>query len=315
MVCRETLTISVTGEAKVADINGIALALHPAFMLGIPIRNTEPAPFVIHKTVEGDLTHGAQIRGNLHRPVKLPRNMDTVKSMLLGRDTVHCPVVSVVLLPAPFKSCLVQVGKIAEGPSGNEIVLYEPDKPFDCAFGEWMPRLAQAGLEANRAHEHLIVMLPDGMSVAVTANHHTLHVVGQDTLRDPHVKECMDHANKQILLLRVREKLNVTLSTVMTYHCETSGLEHSPVNALRVHEAPVHLVCLTRTGGIAPSAVPLRADNLPLGGKESLVVEHVFLDLRDAAFIPGVFQFRRVWQRQFTGCRVLWTEQDKAAIY
>ena len=67
----------------------------------------------------------------------------------LQKNTVHRPVADVVLLPTPFKRSLVQVGEITEGPSGNEIVLYEPDKPFDRTFGEWMPRLAQASLEAN----------------------------------------------------------------------------------------------------------------------------------------------------------------------
>ena len=86
------------------------------------------------------------------------------------------------------------------------------------------------------------------MSIAVTADYHTFHIVSQDTLRNPHVQKCVGHANKQIFLLCIRKKLNVALSAVMTDYRKTSGLENCSINALYVYEPPVHLVCLACLG-------------------------------------------------------------------
>ena len=81
----------------------------------------------------------------------------------------------------------------------------------------------------------------------------------------------MDHADKQIFLPCVGEKLDVALSAMVTDHGEAGCTVDSSVIVQNVCKAPVHLVGLTRSRRIAPPTVPLRCDLLPLGGDEMLV--------------------------------------------
>ena len=73
--------------------------------------------------------------------------------MLFGGDAPQGPPVAAGLLRAPGEGLGVQLGDILEAPPRQEVALHEPDEPFDFAFGEGMPRLAQPRLEADACEQ------------------------------------------------------------------------------------------------------------------------------------------------------------------
>ena len=60
-------------------------------------------------------------------------------------------------------------------------------------------------------------------------------------MRYSHPPKSMYHADKQIFLLGIREKLHIPFSTMMADHCETSDLLAVSRWMFNIDEAPIHL--------------------------------------------------------------------------
>ena len=100
----------------------------------------------------------------------------------------------------------------------------------------------------------------------------------------------MDHAYEQVLLLGIREELNVHLPAVMADHREASDFVLFAIRIDHPCEAPVHLVCFSRTGPVTAAAVPLRGDCLPLCRNKILMAGNVSLECCKTSCIAKVFK-------------------------
>ena len=128
------------------------------------------------------------------------------------------------------------------------------------------------------------------MAIEIPSVDDTLHVVGENILRDAHHVECMDHAYEQVLLLGVGKEFNVHLPAVMTDHCETGYLELVPVRINDPCEAPVHLESFSRIGLVTTASVALRSDLLTFSRNKILVIIDVILDRCEAACITDILK-------------------------
>ena len=206
--------------------------------------------------------------------------------MLLQRNAVHRLAVARPLGGAPLEDCGVELRHVVERAARREVLLDEANKALDLAFRERVAGLAELRPEADARHERRVVGLPHGPALAVAVQDHALHVVGQHELRHAHQHECVDHADEQALLPRVREELHVERPAVVAHHREAghSVLVAEPVHDL--HEAPVHLIALARPGMVAAPAVALRLRReLALRRHEVLVVCDVALHGGQAALV------------------------------
>ena len=191
--------------------------------------------------------------------------------MNLLRHAIHRTVVDPVLGVAPFQRLPVQVSNVVENAVNKEILFHEPHEPFHLAFGKRMAGLAELCLETNGFHEGFIILLPHWMPLQIAVQNYTFHVVGQNKPGNTHILKGVDHADKQIFLPCVGEKLDVALSAMVTDHGEAGCAVGLSAIVQNVCKAPVYLVGLSRSRRIAPPTVPLRCDLLPLGGDEMLV--------------------------------------------
>ena len=162
--------------------------------------------------------------------------------MPLRRDAVRSLAVAVVFLVAPVGSLTVQVCQIREDPPWQEVLFYEPDKPFYGSFGVRVAWLAQRGLELECVHELFVILLPDGRSIGSPANYDTFHVICHNPFRDGHGAKAMKHPDEQILLLGIREEFYKDFATVMADHGKAGNLLNLSTLHLGFHKAPVHLV-------------------------------------------------------------------------
>lgn len=206
--------------------------------------------------------------------------------MLLERNAVHRPAVSRTLLRAPLERRGVEVRDVVERAPGGEILLHEAYQPLDLALRKGMAGLAEPRLEAGACHEGRVVGLPHGPALAVAAQDHALHVVGQHEFRHAHQHEGVDHADEQVLLARVREELHVGRAAVVADHREACDAVDVAQPVLHVDEAPVHLIALAGPGAVAATAVALRFDReLALCRHQVLMVGDVVFDGGQAAFV------------------------------
>lgn len=83
------------------------------------------------------------------------------------------------------------------------------------------------------------------MSLRITCGYNTLHVVSENALRYAKTLKRVDHADKEVLLFCVREKLYISCATVMAYHHKARSTIGFAITPLDVNETPVHLVHLT----------------------------------------------------------------------
>ena len=128
-------------------------------------------------------------------------------------------------------------------------------------------RFTELCLKPYGVHKSLILMIPQWMSICIPAIYDTLHVICENVLRNTKVLKSMYYAYEKVLLLGIREKLNIAAPTVMTYHCKT-GSTVSSYTGIYIHEAPVHLEAFTRLCLISTATVSLRRNNLTLGRYE-----------------------------------------------
>ena len=127
-------------------------------------------------------------------------------------------MVAVVMLITPPSRLIVQGGNRTENPTGQEISLHILHEALDSPFGKRMPRLAELRTKTYCLHEGFILRMPYGMSEIVPTNHNTLHVVGENVIRDSHFLKSMYHPYKQVLLARVGEEFYIKVTTVVADH-------------------------------------------------------------------------------------------------
>ena len=140
------------------------------------------------------------------------------------RNAVNRFVILTVLRIAPLKCLTVQICDIPKRSPNNEVLFHESDEPLYSPFSEWMPWLTKLGLKPDDFHEGFVIFLPYGISCRIPSDHDTLHIVGENSLRDTHIDERMDHSDEEILLLGIWKELNIPLSAMMTDHCEAGTL-------------------------------------------------------------------------------------------
>ena len=101
----------------------------------------------------------------------------------------------------------------------------------------------------------------------------------------------MDHSYKQVFLFGVGKELDVPFSAVMTDHSKACAAICLPGSVLYIYETPVHLICLSRTGIITPSAVSLGGGRVLSydPGTDALTREE--LERRDIMYIGDQIRF------------------------
>ena len=118
------------GQFHVINVHGTLVALYPAAVFLIPVRNSKAPSLVIDEAIEGNLTRRTKIFRNFNRPGKLFCDAAAILRMLFMWNAVHGLVVYVVLPVAPFKGLRVEIGQIMKRPAGDEILFDEPDEPL-----------------------------------------------------------------------------------------------------------------------------------------------------------------------------------------
>jgi len=138
--------------------------------------------------------------------------------MFYIRRAVHSFVVNAVLPVAPFNRFIIQICEFSKYTSLQEVLLHEADQAFYGTFGEWVSRLAKAGVESYVSHAEFIIVLPDRLSMGIPADYNTLHVVCQDFLRNTHEQERMNHSDEEVFLPGIWKELDIAFSTAMADH-------------------------------------------------------------------------------------------------
>ena len=273
------------GHVCGVDIQAGAASHHAGGLAPVAVRDAKAPPLVVHKPVKGNPPLRAKVEQQLRAVIQLRNNGGTPFPVDVLRDA-QPPVVAGVLLVAPVQGRQVQVSHIPEGPSGQEVVLHETDQTLHFALRKGVPGLAEFGLETHSPHELLVVALPDGLAVLAPPDHHALHVVREDILRDPHVLEGVNHANEQVFLLGVGEELHIPLTTMVADHGEAGGGVFFSQVGLNLGKAPVHLERLAGGCSVSPPPVSLRSNRITDRRDEMLVGQDVVLNRGLASGIP-----------------------------
>ena len=155
---------------------------------------------------------------------------------------VYEQVLSEIRPVAPFNRLIVQIGKFSEYTALKKILLHEADQALYEAFGKRVPRLAKASVESYVSHKEFIIVLPDWLSLWISADHYTLHVVYQSLLRHTHGQECMNHSDEEVFLLGIWKKLDIALSTAVTDHGRACDVGRISVLIINIHESPIHWI-------------------------------------------------------------------------
>ena len=139
-----------------------------------------------------------------------------------------------------------------------------------------MPWFTELRLETDRFHEHFIIFLPDRMSLWITPDHDTFHVVCQYIVRDSHISKRMDHPYKKIFLSGIGEEFDVSFPAMMADHSKTCDLIGSIGICIYLDKAPVHLIGFPRGSLISASPVSLRGKRADaLGGDKIPVISDI----------------------------------------
>ena len=210
--------------------------------------------------------------------------------MLLCRNAVHGTVINVVLVVTPPDCFVVEVGQFCKDAANHEIFLNKANQAFNASLCEWVAGLAKLRAEAKIAHKQLIILLPDRMALIIPADNNTFHVVRKDMLRNAHIQECMNYADKQVLLPCIREEFNIAVSTAMADHGKAGELVFLTPLRFYLDESPVHLVGFARIGLVSPATVSLRCHDLTLGWNQVLMGRYVTLDDGQTSLEPKLFQ-------------------------
>ena len=260
------------------DIQLRALPGNTGIHAGVLVRNAEAAAFVVHEAVKGDFPDRTEIPLHLRRVLNLQQMLGTGVKMGFPRKAVEALVKRVVLPVTPFQRLPIQVRHIPKRPPREEIALHEANKALDLAFGVRMPGFTELRLEADSAHERLVLPVPDRLAAQVPVIHDALHVVRQDIFRDAHELKSVDHANEQTFLLGIGEKLDEHAAAVMAAEDKTGDSVFIPARIQNRHEAPVHLVSFSRLRLIPLPAAALRLHQMPLCRNQVLVCGDVDLN-------------------------------------
>ena len=131
-------------------------------------------------------------------------------------------------------------------------------------------------------------MVPYRHAIRITPVNNTLHVVSENVFGYAKTLKRVDHANKEILLHGIREKLYVAPATVMAYHRKTGSTIDCAIATFHIDETPVHLVHLTWAGPITTRSVSLRCYSRSWDRYKIFVILDVLLDLGLAAGITKI---------------------------
>ena len=197
---------------------------------------------IADKPIKRNRSFRAQIEVQLGRFLQRACGQHACLMMLYIRRTVYTLMVSAVLPVAPFNRLIVQIGKFSKYTALKEVLLHEADEALYGSFGKRVPRLAKPGVESYVSHKELIIVLPDGLSLGIPADHHTLHVVCQYLLRNTHKQERMNHSDEEVFLPGIWKELDIALSTAATDHGKACDLSRIAVPIINIHESPIHLV-------------------------------------------------------------------------
>lgn len=178
----------------------------------------------------------------------------------------------------PLQRLPIEIRYIVEYPVSKEVLLHKSYKAFYFPLCKGMVRLAELGVKPYCPHKRLVILLPHGMTVQITAENNALHVVCQHIPGDAHVLKRVDHPYKEVFLLGIGKELNITLSTMVADHSEASYAVGLSIVVQYVGKAPVHLVSLTGICGITATSVALWYNLLPLGRKKMFMGGNVVLD-------------------------------------
>ena len=100
----------------------------------------------------------------------------------------------------------------------------------------------------NCLHKGFILQVPQRMAISIPPIDNALHVVCEYVFRHSQPLESMQHTDKKVLLLGIREELYKPFPAVMTYHSKAG----CPVRCVNIcfdlDEAPVHLIALAWIG-------------------------------------------------------------------
>ena len=265
------------------DVDQAPLAADAACFLRVPVGNAEATALVADEPVEADLALGAEVGNDLRRLVRRRRHGHAAGEVHRLGGAVDAFVVTVVLLMAPAKRLAVELRDVAERARGEEVVLHEAYEALDLSLRERMAGLAELRLEAEGAHERLVVALPDGMALRIALHDDGLHVVGKHVARHAHAAERVNHPDEQVLLAGVGKEFDVAFAAVMADHREAGYLVGGAPWVLHLDEPPVHLEALARACLVAAPSIALGIGELPPGGDEVGMRRDVVLDDGEAA--------------------------------
>ena len=118
------------------------------------------------------------------------------------------------------------------------------------------------------------------MSLWITPDHDTFHVVCQYIVRDSHISKSMDHPYEKIFLSGIGEEFDVSFPAMMADHSKTCDLIGSIGICIYLDKAPVHLICLPGICAVTSAPVSLRIDQHTFWGNQFLMVFDVHPYLR-----------------------------------
>ena len=236
----------------------------------VPVRHAgAPAP-VAREAVEGDPPRRAQVELCAACRGKVVRGRQAPGPVLPGRHAGAGAAVPAGLLRAPEQRLLVGARDAGVAPAREEALPRETHEPLDLASREGMPGLARARREPYALHERLILAIPDGPALGVATGSDAGHVVGENELGDAEDHEGAEHPDKQVLLPRIGEEVDVGHAAMVAYHAEAGDSALGTVGTAGGGKPPARLV---RLAGGTPGPLPAAAlgpGRPPLGGTRSL---------------------------------------------
>ena len=132
--------------------------------------------------------------------------------------------------------------------------------------------------------------MPDGLAFEVAVQDDALHVVREHVCWNAEAFEAVNHPDEEVLLLGIREELDVAGTAMVAGHDKARTLEGAAGACHHIREAPVHLERIPRRRLVPAAAIPLRCNDLSLGRQEVFVPCNILFDDREAAGISELFE-------------------------
>ena len=243
----------------------------------VPARHAEAPALVAREAVERDPPRRAQAELCAACRGKVVRGRQAPGLMLLGRHAGAGAAVPAGLPRAPEQRLLVGARGAGVAPAREEALPRETHEPLDLASREGMPGLARARREPYALHERPMLAIPDGPALGVATGSDAGHVVGGSGLGDAEDHEGAEHPDKQVLLPRIGEEVDVGHAAMVACHAEAGASALGTVGTAGGGKPPARLVRLAG-GTLEPlPAAALGLDRPPLGGDEVPVARDVHL--------------------------------------